>query len=304
MHTIFAKAAPFIYRNARPLDLARFQYHFEGGSQAAVLQCLSYYQNADGGFGHALEADAWNPHSAPIQTWTATEILREINCTDAAHPIMQGILRYLTSEQDFDGTVWQNVVKSNNDYPHAPWWTAGDKGTSHEDYNPTACLAGFLIRFAAQDSVGFALGCRIAQESYAQLMRAEQNDMHTLACYIRLYEYCKEAGVADVIDLAAMEQRLITQVKNCITQDLAEWESSYICKPSQFFNTPDSVFYQDNCELAAYECTYIARKQMDDGTWDIPWDWGAYPEEWAIAKSWWKATVIINNLLYLRGMQK
>lgn len=72
------KAKTFIYRNARPLDLTRWQYHFENGSKQAVLNALSYYQNEDGGFGHALEADSWNPNSSLIQTWTATEILRKL----------------------------------------------------------------------------------------------------------------------------------------------------------------------------------------------------------------------------------
>ena len=51
---IFEKARTFMYRNARPLDMARFQYHFEDGSKEAVMRALSYYQNEDGGFGHAV----------------------------------------------------------------------------------------------------------------------------------------------------------------------------------------------------------------------------------------------------------
>jgi hypothetical protein len=74
---VFEKARRFIYRNARPLDLARWRYHFEGGPKEAVVTALAAYQNEDGGFGHALEPDAWNPASSPVQTWAATEILRE-----------------------------------------------------------------------------------------------------------------------------------------------------------------------------------------------------------------------------------
>lgn len=58
MHHVFQKAGEFIYRNSRSLVLARWQYHFEDGSKEAVLKALSYYQNEDGGFGHALEPDA------------------------------------------------------------------------------------------------------------------------------------------------------------------------------------------------------------------------------------------------------
>ena len=139
MHT-FEKARVFVYRNARPLDLARWQYHFENGSKEAVLTALAAYQNEDGGFGHALEPDAWNPNSAPIQTWTATEILREIYFTDNTHPIIAGILRYLDSGAEFTGHFWYNAPGSNNDYPHAPWWHTESDSTCHNDYNPTACL--------------------------------------------------------------------------------------------------------------------------------------------------------------------
>jgi hypothetical protein len=47
MNNVFQKAEEFIYRNARPLDLARWQYHFENGSIEAVLNALSYYQNME-----------------------------------------------------------------------------------------------------------------------------------------------------------------------------------------------------------------------------------------------------------------
>lgn len=46
----------WMHRNARPLDLARWQYHFESGSAEAVLQSLSAYQNED-----AASAMAWRP---------------------------------------------------------------------------------------------------------------------------------------------------------------------------------------------------------------------------------------------------
>ncbi|MFA6693930.1 MAG: hypothetical protein WCS44_03750, partial [Bacillota bacterium] len=65
---IYLKARNFVYRNARPLDLALWKYHFEAGGSDAVVEALSHYQNLDGGFGHALEPDCWNPNSSPIQT--------------------------------------------------------------------------------------------------------------------------------------------------------------------------------------------------------------------------------------------
>lgn len=299
----FDKTRPFIYRNARPLDIARWQYHFEDGSKEAVLTALAAYQNEDGGFGHALEPDAWTPNSTPIQTWTATEILREIDFTDNIHPIIQGILRYLESGQEFEGHFWYCTVLSNNDFPHAPWWHTESDSTCHNDYNPTACLSGFIIRFADNKSELYQIGCRIAKEAYKSYIEQDLlNDMHTAACYVRLVQYCEEAGVNDVFDITALKGKLRKQVKHSITQNTADWETGYICKPSQFFNSRDSIFYQDNRDIAEYECEYIIKSQQEDGSWNIQWGWADYPEEWAVSKNWWKSNGAILNMLYLKGM--
>lgn len=99
----YNKARNFIYRNARPLDIARWKYQFENGEREEVITALSAYQNEDGGFAHALEPDCWNPNSAPIQTWVATEIIRDIKLEDKNYPLIKGILRYLAYKMDFDG---------------------------------------------------------------------------------------------------------------------------------------------------------------------------------------------------------
>ena len=300
----FRRARAFIYRNSRPLDIARWKYHFEGGGKDAVLTALDAYQNEDGGFGHALEPDCWNPNSSPIQTWTATEILREIDFTDNAHPVITGILRYLKNTQDFNSHYWYANVKTNNDFPHAPWWGYSEKSEHRlNSYNPTACLAGFIIRFADKNSGIYKTGCSIAKESFDFYMgQGLLNDMHSALCYIRLLQYCEDAKANNVFDITALKAKLHDQVKHSITQNTVDWETSYICKPSQFFSSNDSVFYLDNKGIADYECEYIAKTQLADGSWNIPWGWNAYPEEWAMAKNWWQGNGAILNMMYLRGM--
>lgn len=305
MNQTYQKAREFIYRNARPLDLARWQYHFENGSKEAVLKALAYYQNDDGGFGHALEIDAWNPKSSPIQTWVATEVLREINFEDSSHPIVKGILSYLDSRKDFDNNFWYKMVKNNNDYPHAPWWHTEIDSADNGDYNPTACLAGFIIRFSGKESELYKLGCRIAREAVKQLISGErENGMHTITCYIRLMQYIEAAKATDIIDLAILKAKLIEQVKNCITQNTDEWKISYVCKPSQFIDTQNSIFYVGNEAIADFECEFIIRTQLEDGSWNVTWDWGNYQSTWAISRNWWKANGIILNLCYLKQFSK
>ena len=302
--TTFEKARMFIYRNARPLDLARWQYHFEAGDKESILTALGAYQNEDGGFGHALEPDAWNPHSSPIQTWEATELLREMDYTNASHPIIQGILQYLASGRNFNGHFWYTVIGSNNDYPHAPWWHSQSDSACPNDYNPTACLAGFILRFADKNSEVYPLGCRIAQEAVTALLQTTNrvNDMHTLRCYIALLDDCTKAGVDHLFDVEMLKNSLLNAVNSTITCDAGLWEKTYVCKPSQFFNTNASIFYEGNRNIADFECEHIIKTQLDDGSWNIPWGWNAYPEEWAISKNWWKSSGVIENLLYLKNM--
>lgn len=304
MESILNKSREFMYRNARPLDLARWNYLFEGGNREEVLKALSFYQNEDGGFGHALEADSWNPNSSPIQTWEATEILHEIGFTDPSHPIIKGILSYLESGADFNGKTWSNTVVSNNDYPHAPWWHTESVSSSHNSYNPTACLAGFIKRYAEKGSKLYTLATTIVKEAFEFLLTESINDMHTISCYIRLMEYLEEAKAFDIIDLSLLKNKLMERVNCLITQNKIEWESSYICKPSQFFNARDSIFFHENKEIAEYECDYIIKNQLEDGSWNIPWNWSEYANEWAISRNWWKANVIIENMLYFKNFGK
>ncbi len=302
MRDILHKSQGFVYRNARALDLARWRFHFESGSVQEVLTALSFYSNVDGGFGHALEPDAWNPFSSPIQTWTATEILREINCTDSAHPLIRGILRYLESGADFNGHCWLNTVESNNSYPHAPWWHTASKSASHNDYNPTACLAGFILRHADKGSALYKLGLRIAGEAFDALMgRETPQEMHTLLCYIRLMQYAREAQDTP-FDADALQSRLTEQVKHCVSHDTAAWDTSYVCKPSQFLLSKSSVFYPCVQDMADYECEHIVKTQLEDGSWPVTWGWADYPEAWAVSKNWWKANIIIRNMRYLDGV--
>ena len=298
-HLTFQKARTFLYRNARPLDLARFQYHFEKGNKEKVLNVLSYYQNEDGGCGHALECDCWNPNSTPLHTGTACDIIQEIDVTDRKHPVVQGLLNWYASGEYFNGKHWSITVPSNNDYPHAPWWHTESISSYHTDYNGTAQIAGFLVRYAERGSELFQLGVRIVNEAIDALLQSDITDMHTCACYVKMKESMEKAKVTDLCPYETLTQKLQESVHRLITADKSKW-NAYVCKPSQFLTSRDSEYYEANKEIAEYECKFIMDTQLDDGSWDIPWKWDDFPEEWNISKNWWKGSVILTNLLYLK----
>ncbi len=301
--TVFEKAREFIYRNARPIDLARFQYHFEGGEKENVLKALSYYQNDDGGFGYALEPDCCNPNSSPIQTWAAAEILREIDFSDNSHLLISGILKYIESGADFDKehNQWLNVVPSNNDYPHAIWWGYGQNGSEFK-YNPTAYLAGFIIRFADKESSLYKKGIEIAKEAVDWFSKnAPFAETHVTACFICLYEYLT-AAEAEAVDMDLFTAKLKEQVDFNICRDTEKWGKEYVSMPSDFIGSKNSIFYSDHSEIAKTECKFIADSQLPDGSYPIPFTWCTEYKEQEIALNRWKSDFIIKNMLFLKGI--
>ncbi len=295
----FEKARNFIYKNARPLDIARWKYMFENGSKEDVITALTTYQNDDGGFGSALEIDCWNPNSSPVQTWVATEIIKEIKLEDKNHPIIKGILNYLSLGKDFDGHTWSNTVPTNDDFPHAPWWNY--EPSKETLYNPTASFIGFILKFADRNSKIFELGCILAKEIYSYFkMNFPIESMHTVYCFVELYEYIKESSIYDILDIEEFGNLIHKQIQHVITYDTSKWEVEYVCKPSLFIGTKNSDFYMVNKEICDYECKFLLNTQQSDGTWQITWSWTDYLEQWSITKNWWKSDMIIKNVHYIK----
>ncbi len=295
----FDKARAFIYRNARPIDLARWRFHFESGPAEDVLTALACYQNADGGFGHGLEADCWNPASSPIQTWNAACILLDVDAP-REHPVVQSILRYLASDADFDEAhqQWLNVVPTNNDHPHAVWWSYGDQGSDFR-YNPTAMLAGFALLYAGKGSPLYEKARRLADGAIAWLLSgAAGDDQHEIACFLRLRECLLRAGESLPEGFEAMLHKAVRQV---VCTDPEKWRTEYVCRPSMLVSSAASPFCADMAEAIPAECAFIRESQEDDGAWPVPWEWWLPYREFEVAKNWWKSHIIIERMLFLRA---
>lgn len=157
-----------------------------------------------------------------------------------------------------------------------------------------------MVCYAERDSEAFKLGLRVVKEAITALSPKDLQDMHTCACYIRMKEYIEKANMTELISYEELSQKLHQAVNKLICKDTSQW-GGYVCKPSAFLTSKDSEYYLDNKEIADYQCKHIIHTQLEDGSWDITWNWEDYPDEWAISKNWWKGQVIIENLLYLKG---
>jgi hypothetical protein len=298
----------WIYRNARPLDFFRWQYHFENGDKSNVLSVLSSFQNPDGGFGHALEADSWNPFSSPLQTSTAILLLREINYFNEADPIIMGILSFLENDSSFLKSGWIQKIPTNNDFPHAPWWTYDKEkiGGFHSEweYNPTANIIGFTLRVIKNKKSAFYKKClNIANEAIEKLLSVDTIEPHELGCFCSLYTNLIEAGITVNFQLNDIEQKLKKLINQSIEYDTSKW-NNYVTKPSSYINSPESIFYSENKSIMDFELDYIIDSINKDGIWDINWTWGAYEKEFAISGNWWQGHIIIQNYVLLNNFSR
>lgn len=303
MQKTWESARTFIYRNARPVELARWEYHFEQGKADRVLKALAAYQNGDGGFGHALEPDSWNTGSAPIQTWYAIGILKEIDRWDPQEPIVQGIIRYLLGGSAFSGRFWYNTLPENDHYPHAPWWSCDENYDTRITDNPGASLTGALLSVLRPDDAGWEVAASVAVHAVERYLAMEETEDHELRCYVELWEALSHLPFDISIDVEAFLVKLKAEARRILLRDADRWRNAYCSRPSSFIADRASPFYVGHEKLCEQECQFLREAQLDSGAWRVMWSWGAYPEEFAISARWWQCIGIIENLRFMQAMQ-
>lgn len=130
-------AHEFLWTHARLLERRAFEHRFLDGSAAAVERAVDAYQNADGGFGQALEPDCRTPHSQPEAMRWALAVL------DSSGRLSEARARrcadWLATVATPEGGV-PFCLTSVEGYPRAPWW----KPNPEADLNPTGRLVGLL----------------------------------------------------------------------------------------------------------------------------------------------------------------
>ena len=293
------KAVAFISTHARPLERARYAFHFTQGSAGAVLAALAEYQNADGGFGHGLEPDFRLPASSAICTSIALQVLRAVGAPgDSA--LVTGALRYLRATFDEARRAWPIIPANDNSAPHAPWWNyAHDIAQSWNNFqaNPRAEIVGYLYAYTNQLPTSWlaALGDAVL----TWLDGRETLEMHDLLCYMRLME---AEGLPE-----EMRRTLITRLRPCVehavTRDPAQW-GGYCLQPLQVVTSPDSPFYAQFAGVVADNLDYLIARQTPDGYWPTTWAWDTFPDVWPLAEREWQGVLTLDALRTLQKFER
>jgi hypothetical protein len=252
-----ARARDFMLREARILDRRRFAHRFDGESADAVVDALRVYRNPDGGFGNALEPDLRGAASQPVPLEHALRILEEVECPD--REIIQGALSWLATVSLPEGGV-PFVLETVTLGPHAPWWVP----TGIPSLNPTAGIAGFLIKHGVEDP---------------------WLDSATGFCWRALDTRSGELGPDDAISVLSFLDRVgdreralaaFERLGERINHDLVALDPEapgYVKSPLEFAPSPNCLartLFDDTTIDRHLEA--LAAHQQDDGGWPITWE--------------------------------
>lgn len=294
----------WMHRNAREIELSLWRFYFENGSKADILKALALYQNEDGGFGHTLEPDCWNPNSSPYTTLTAMTILDKIGFTDTSHSIWLGILNYLDSGVYYDTYGWQFSIPSNNDYPHAPWWTYDAAANTFQSIGLSAEIAAQILKYSGKESPLYKKALKETERLFGLVFTGEKHGDMGIGGYAALLDAINKAGLTAKFDMTPVSARVRDLVNSTIVRDTTKWEQ-YGARPSNFITSPDSPYYSDNRDIVETELDYLIKTRPAAGVWGITWSWfdnnEKYAKAFAVSENWWKANLAVSKMLMLRN---
>jgi hypothetical protein len=248
-----AAARQFIESTARVLERHQLAVLLDDGPIEPVLTALKAYQNADGGFGHALEPDVRCPGSQPSAALSALDVLAGL---DAAHdPMVTEVADWIAAIAHPDGGV-PTVLPSADGHPRAPWM----------EPNPEA---GFLTYALAARL--WRLGVRHPWLEKATTWCWHQIDaIESPGGYTVLFALQFLDAVPDPVRAAAAVDRFRSAIRDDGTVAVEGGIENEHIKPLDLSprpGTPSRALISD--ETIAADLDRLEGEQFDDGGWDF-----------------------------------
>jgi len=258
MSHILESAQTFILSNARLLERHLFAFHFRQGDPDPVRAALLAYQNADGGFGNALEPDKRTASSQPIDQEIALHVLDDIGFE--ARIALQ-ICDFLETITTAEGGV-PFVLRTVRDAPRAEWWDT-DLEAPPASINPTASIAGVLHKYR----VSHPWLARATDYCWEYIEHLQIRSGHDFLCVQSFLEHVADRGRAE----RAFE-RISAQLLEGghITYDPSA--SGYVFMPLVYAPSPQNMAYRlFDAATIQNHLAALANKQEEDGGWPISW---------------------------------
>ena len=291
------RARAFVDAFGREVDRRMLAFDLGEGSADAVIDGLGTYQNSDGGFGKALEADLRMDASSVITTTVAFQYLRRVGAPDD-NALVRGGIRYLLDTYDADARTWPIIPPEVEDAPHAPWWNYEGIEKRFEGFklNPAAEALGYFLDYP--DDVPAKLLPVLTETVLARIdSKQDKVDMFDLACSIRLAETASLPENAR----SALIPRIEAAAENVVDRSPEKW-SSFSAKPISLAESPESLLAHMLDADIQRNLDYEIDHQGADGAWVPYWTWEG--DAWQQAERDWKGHLTVNMLRTLRAFDR
>lgn len=260
------KMDQWIQKHARPVDRAKWDHLFHGGSSEAIVTQILTYQNADGGLGHGFEPDVQFPLSAAMPTAEAIFTAYEYGL-DCTAPWFASILSYFDQTIQDTPKYWEDCPPEAMDYPHAPWWNYSPCTTFNP--NPCAVVASAFLRFGTESQR--KLGERIARDTLFFLTGTNFcGDHDTLNCMALVEQLTMIGSPLITAETISATNRRIRE-NTCF--EPAKWRAYNFC-PLDFVNSPQSMWYNTVKDGIEENLSFWLDTLNADGVWTPNFSWG------------------------------
>lgn len=280
--SVLEKGTDFIWHYARSLERAIFEYRFLGGDAGRILAILKTYQNADGGFGHALEPDVRAPDSQPLFVEFALSTLRECNLRD--EEVACRACNFLEAHADLAHGI-PTLLPSAGRYPRAAHWISSTGDPPSFDR-----LVG-LVGLANWQRVRHTWLDEATEICLKRMGETNFTDAHTILMAFSLLESLADAAPQDLFD--GLADQLPSARFYCSDAPV----TGYGLTPLAFAPSPDSYCHQlfSGAQLDSHLDDLLSA-QLSDGGWPIHWDPPGDMATWE-----WRAQGTLNALSTLRA---
>ncbi len=282
--------------NARPYDLAKWNYLLNGGSKAAIVEEMLKYQNADGGMGNGFESDIRCPLSAAIPTAEAVFQAYEYGL-DCNSNWFKAILAYFENSVQDIPKYWEDTPKEAMDHPHAPWW--GYEPCTVFSPNPCAVVASAFIRYGTDSQK--RLGYKIADDCLKLLLSTDfcgDHDSLNMQALVEQLIAVKSPLVTDEV-MAAMRRRILDNT--CF--DASKYNEYYFT-PLDFVSSPDSIWYDDVKHGVDQTLDFWLDSINEQGVWSPNFDWGDGSDESRKATENWTGYITTKRVKILLAFDR
>jgi hypothetical protein len=283
MDSILENGTTFIWKHARLLERAIFDFRFLNAPSQRILDILRTYQNEDGGFGHALEPDLRAPDSQPLFVEFALHTLYECQLRDPeiANRACDFLSRYTNLKL---GTP--TIFPSSQAYPRAPHWS----NPANQQPSPDRMIG--LVGLASWQGMDHPWLKEAVEVCLRLLEETVFEDAHTISTAFCLVES---------VSANRPTERLFTKLTDELFKAnffiLEAPPKGYGLTPLEFAPSPDAycrpIFNEDQINSHLDD---LQTKQEEDGGWSIQWEAPGETATWE-----WRAQKTVKALSTLRA---